>query len=385
MKSIYLDYASSTPLANEVVDEMISAMSNNIFGNPSSTDHEYGKNAYQLIEDCRKDVANLIHADQREIIWTSGATEANNLAIFGSYEFNLKNKSGNIITSMTEHKSVIEPFKSLEKKGLRVLLLSPKRNGEIDLNKLEKTINEDTLMVSLMHINNETGVLNDIESIGEICRKKNVIFHVDAAQSIGKVSIDVNNLEVDMMSLASHKIYGPKGVGALYINGKKLGRIAPILQGGGQERGIRPGTLPTHQIVGMAAAFRLAKKHMNNDLKHIKECRALFLKSIASIEDAVINTDDVSTFPGIISLCLPDLDAESIIFGMKRIALSKGSACTSDSDEPSHVLKSMGLSQEEIRGTLRISFGRYTTMNEVSIAAESLTKIVTHLKLIKGQ
>ena len=385
MKSIYLDYASSTPLANEVVDEMISAMSNNIFGNPSSTDHEYGKNAYQLIEDCRMDVANLIHADQREIIWTSGATEANNLAIFGSYEFNLKNKSGNIITSMTEHKSVIEPFKSLEKKGLRVLLLSPKRNGEIDLNKLEKTINEDTLMVSLMHINNETGVLNDIESIGEICRKKNVIFHVDAAQSIGKVSIDVNNLEVDMMSLASHKIYGPKGVGALYINGKKLGRIAPILQGGGQERGIRPGTLPTHQIVGMAAAFRLAKKHMNNDLKHIKECRALFLKSIASIEDAVINTDDVSTFPGIISLCLPDLDAESIIFGMKRIALSKGSACTSDSDEPSHVLKSMGLSQEEIRGTLRISFGRYTTMNEVSIAAESLTKIVTHLKLIKGQ
>jgi len=286
---------------------------------------------------------------------------------------------------MTEHKSVIEPFKKLEKKGLRVLLLSPKRNGEIDLNKLEKTINEDTLMVSLMHINNETGVLNDIESIGKICKKKNVIFHVDAAQSIGKVSIDVNNLKVDLMSLASHKIYGPKGIGALYINGETLGRIAPILQGGGQERGIRPGTLPTHQIVGMAAAFRLAKKHMNNDLHHIRKCRALFLKSIASIEDAIINTDEVSTFPGIISLCLPDLDAESIIFGMKKIALSKGSACTSDSDEPSHVLKSMGLSQEEIRGTLRISFGRYTTMNEVSIAAESLTKIVTHLKMIKGR
>ena len=385
MKSIYLDYASSTPLANEVVDEMVSAISNNDFGNPSSADHEYGKNAHQLIEDCRKNVANLIHADQREIIWTSGATEANNLAIFGSYEFNLKNKSGNIITSMTEHKSVIESFKKLEKKGLRVLLLSPKRNGEIDLNKLEKTINEDTLMVSLMHINNETGVLNDIESIGKICKKKNVIFHVDAAQSIGKVSIDVNNLKVDLMSLASHKIYGPKGIGALYINGETLGRIAPILQGGGQERGIRPGTLPTHQIVGMAAAFRLAKKHMNNDLHHIRKCRALFLKSIASIEDAIINTDEVSTFPGIISLCLPDLDAESIIFGMKKIALSKGSACTSDSDEPSHVLKSMGLSQEEIRGTLRISFGRYTTMNEVSIAAESLTKIVTHLKMIKGR
>ena len=385
MKSIYLDYASSTPLANEVVDEMVNAISNNDFGNPSSTDHEYGKNAHQLIEDCRKNVANLIHADQREIIWTSGATEANNLAIFGSYEFNLKNKSGNIITSMTEHKSVIEPFKTLEKKGLRVLLLSPKKNGEIDLNKLKKIINEDTLMVSLMHINNETGVLNDIESIGKICRKKNVIFHVDAAQSVGKVSINVSNLKVDLMSLASHKIYGPKGIGALYINGETLGRIAPILQGGGQERGIRSGTLPTHQIVGMAAAFRLAKKHMNNDLNHIRECRALFLKSIASIEDAVINTDEVSTFPGIISLCLPDLDAESIIFGMKKIALSKGSACTSDSDEPSHVLKSMGLSQEEIRGTLRISFGRYTTMNEVSIAAESLTKIVTHLKLIKGR
>ena len=188
-----------------------------------------------------------------------------------------------------------------------------------------------------------------------------------------------------MMSLASHKIYGPKGIGALYINGETLGRIAPILQGGGQERGIRPGTLPTHQIVGMAAAFRLAKKHMTNDLNHIMKCRALFLKSIASIEDAVINTNEVSTFPGIMSLRLPDLDAESIIFGMKTIALSKGSACTSDSDEPSHVLKSMGLNQEEIRGTLRISFGRYTTMNEVSIAAEALTKIVTHLKLIKGR
>jgi cysteine desulfurase len=263
--------------------------------------------------------------------------------------------------------------------------LSPKRNGEIDLNELEKTLNKDTLMVSLMHINNETGVLNDIESIGEICRKKNVIFHVDAAQSIGKISIDVGNLKVDLMSLASHKIYGPKGIGALYINGKTMGRIAPIIKGGGQERGIRPGTLPTHQIIGMAAAFRLAKQHMNNDLNHIRKCRALFLKSISHIKDAVVNTDEVSTFPGIISLCLPDLDAESIIFGMNTIALSKGSACTSDSDEPSHVLKSMGLSQEEIRGTIRISFGRYTTMNEVSIAAESLVKIVTHLKMIKGQ
>jgi len=385
MKSIYLDYASSTPLANEVVAEMVSAISNNDFGNPSSVDHEYGKNAYELIEDCRKDVANLINADQREIIWTSGATEANNLAIFGSYEFNLKNKSGNIITSMTEHKSVIEPFKTLEKKGLRVLFLSPKKNGEIDLNELEKTLNKDTLMVSLMHINNETGVLNDIESIGAICRKKNVIFHVDAAQSIGKIPIDVDNLKVDLMSLASHKIYGPKGIGALYINGKTMGRIAPIIKGGGQERGIRPGTLPTHQIIGMAAAFRLAKQHMNNDLNHIRKCRALFLKSISHIKDAFVNTDEVSTFPGIISLCLPDLDAESIIFGMNTIALSKGSACTSDSDEPSHVLKSMGLSQEEIRGTIRISFGRYTTMNEVSIAAESLVKIVTHLKMIKGQ
>lgn len=384
MKSIYLDYASSTPLANEVVAEMVSAISNNDFGNPSSVDHEYGKNAYELIEDCRKDVANLINADQREIIWTSGATEANNLAIFGSYEFNLKNKSGNIITSMTEHKSVIEPFKTLQKKGLRVLFLSPKRNGEIDLNELEKTLNKDTLMVSLMHINNETGVLNDIESIGEICRKKNVIFHVDAAQSIGKVPIDVKRLKVDLMSLASHKIYGPKGIGALYINGESLGRVASILKGGSQERGIRPGTLPTHQIVGMAAAFRLAKKHMDRDLSHIRECRTLFLKSIANIEGLVINTDDASTFPGIISLCLPGLDAESIIFGMNSIALSKGSACTSDSDEPSHVLRSMGLSDEEIRGTLRISFGRYTTMKEVSIAAKSLVKVVKHLMLIKG-
>ena len=384
MKSIYLDYASSTPLAQEVIEAMVHVISNDNFGNPSSIDHEYGKHAHDVVEACRLDVAHLINADQREIIFTSGATEANNLAIIGSYQFNPKNNFGTIITSMNEHKSVIEPIKTLEKEGLKILFLSSKRNGLMDLKDLEKNIDEETSMISLMHINNETGVCNDIESIGEICKKNDVIFHVDAAQSIGKVPIDVKRLKVDLMSLASHKIYGPKGIGALYINGESLGRVASILKGGSQERGIRPGTLPTHQIVGMAAAFRLAKKHMDRDLSHIRECRTLFLKSIANIEGLVINTDDASTFPGIISLCLPELDAESIIFGMNSIALSKGSACTSDSDEPSHVLRSMGLSDEEIRGTLRISFGRYTTMKEVSIAAKSLVKVVKHLMLIKG-
>ena len=384
MKSIYLDYASSTPLAQEVIEAMVHVISNDNFGNPSSIDHEYGKHAHDVVEACRLDVAHLINADQREIIFTSGATEANNLAIIGSYQFNPKNNFGTIITSMNEHKSVIEPIKTLEKEGLKILFLSSKRNGLMDLKDLEKNIDEETSMVSLMHINNETGVCNDIESIGEICKKNDVIFHVDAAQSIGKVPIDVKRLKVDLMSLASHKIYGPKGIGALYINGESLGRVASILKGGSQERGIRPGTLPTHQIVGMAAAFRLAKKHMDRDLSHIRECRTLFLKSIANIEGLVINTDDASTFPGIISLSLPELDAESIIFGMNSIALSKGSACTSDSDEPSHVLRSMGLSDEEIRGTLRISFGRYTTMKEVSIAAKSLVKVVKHLMLIKG-
>ena len=384
MKSIYLDYASSTPLAQEVIEAMVHVISNDNFGNSSSIDHEYGKHAHDVVEACRLDVAHLINADQREIIFTSGATEANNLAIIGSYQFNPKNNFGTIITSMNEHKSVIEPIKTLEKEGLKILFLSSKRNGLMDLKDLEKNIDEETSMVSLMHINNETGVCNDIESIGEICKKNDVIFHVDAAQSIGKVPIDVKRLKVDLMLLASHKIYGPKGIGALYINGESLGRVASILKGGSQERGIRPGTLPTHQIVGIAAAFRLAKKHMDRDLSHIRECRTLFLKSIANIEGLVINTDDASTFPGIISLCLPGLDAESIIFGMNSIALSKGSACTSDSDEPSHVLRSMGLSDEEIRGTLRISFGRYTTMKEVSIAAKSLVKVVKHLMLIKG-
>ena len=382
---IYLDYASTTPVDPAVADKMMQFLTpTGQFGNPASRSHVFGWQAEAAVEDARTDVATLIGADPREIVWTSGATEANNLAIKGCAHFNQR-KGKHVITSKIEHKAVLDTCRQLEREGWEVTYLEPDSNGLIQPQMVADAIREDTTVVSIMHVNNELGPLNDIAAIGAICREKKVFFHVDAAQSAGKTAIDVESMNVDMMSFSAHKIYGPKGIGALYINGKTMGRIAPIIKGGGQERGIRPGTLPTHQIIGMAAAFRLAKQHMNNDLNHIRKCRALFLKSISHIKDAVVNTDEVSTFPGIISLCLPDLDAESIIFGMNTIALSKGSACTSDSDEPSHVLKSMGLSQEEIRGTIRISFGRYTTMNEVSIAAESLVKIVTHLKMIRGQ
>ena len=384
IQEIYLDYASTTPLAEEVVAEMGILMNNNSFGNPSATDHLFGKQAYELIENARQEVASLINALPDEIIWTSGATEANNLAILGLSRFKATDSRRQIISSFAEHKSVIEPCKQLEKEGLESLLLSPNSNGSIDINEFEKAISKKTLLVSFMHINNEVGSINDIKSIGKICRKSNIFFHVDAAQGIGKLSVDVKDCNIDLMSLSAHKIYGPKGIGALFINKESVGRIDPIFSGGGQERALRPGTLATHQIIGMARAYRIAKDKMTDDHDHLTACRKVFLDNCKDLRQIQINSNSDDTFPGILSISAKDLHAESIIYDMRTIAVSRGSACTSDNEETSHVLKAMGLAQDFINGTIRFSFGRNTTLEEAKYASELYGNSVNRLNRLRG-
>ena len=384
IQEIYLDYASTTPLAEEVVAEMGTLMNKNAFGNPSATDHLFGKQAYELIENARQEVASLINALPDEIIWTSGATEANNLAILGLSRFKATDSRRQIISSFAEHKSVIEPCKQLEKEGLESLLLSPNSNGSIDINEFEKAISKKTLLVSFMHINNEVGSINDIKSIGKICRKSNIFFHVDAAQGIGKLSVDVKDCNIDLMSLSAHKIYGPKGIGALFINKESVGRIDPIFSGGGQERALRPGTLATHQIIGMARAYRIAKDKMTDDHDHLTACRKVFLDNCKDLRQIQINSNSEDTFPGILSISAKDLHAESIIYDMRTIAVSRGSACTSDNEETSHVLKAMGLAQDFINGTIRFSFGRNTTLEEAKYASELYGNSVNRLNRLRG-
>jgi cysteine desulfurase len=385
MQQIYLDYASTTPLAEEVVAEMGALMNNSSYGNPSATDHFFGKQAHELIENARLEVASLINSLPDEIIWTSGATEANNLAILGLSRFKATDSKRQIISSFAEHKSVIEPCKQLEKEGLELLLLSPNTNGSIDINELEKAISEKTLLVSLMHINNEIGSINDIRSMGHVCRKSNIFFHVDAAQGIGKLPIDVKDCNIDLMSLSAHKIYGPKGIGALFIDKESVGRIEPILSGGGQERALRPGTLATHQIGGMARAYRIAKDKMAEDHDHLMACRTVFLDNCKGLTGMQVNSNPDHAFPGILSISTKGLHAESIIYDMRTIAVSKGSACTSDNEEPSHVLKAMGLSQDFINGTVRFSFGRNTTLEDVQFASELYGNSINRLNRLRGK
>ena len=384
IQEIYLDHASTTPLSEEVVAEMETVMNNNSFGNPSTTDHLFGKQAYELIENARLEVASFINALPDEIIWTSGATEANNLAILGLSRFKATDSKRQIISSFAEHKSVIEPCKQLEKEGLELLLLSPNTNGSIDINGFEKVISEKTLLVSFMHINNEIGSINDIKSIGKICRKSNIFFHVDAAQGIGKLPIDVKDCNIDLLSLSAHKIYGPKGIGALFIDKESVGRIDPIFSGGGQERALRPGTLATHQIIGMARAYRIAKDKMPNDYDHLTACRKIFLDNCKDLRGIQINSNSDDTFPGILSISAQSLHAESIIYDMRTIAVSRGSACTSDNEETSHVLKAMGLAQDFINGTVRFSFGRNTTLQEAKYASEQYGNSVNRLNRLRG-
>ena len=363
---------------------MAAALEDDLFGNASSLDHEFGLHASQAIELARQDIANLINAKTDEIVWTSGATESNNLALLGVCNFKPQGQTLRITSSYTEHKSVIEPLMDLKRKGHHVEFIEPNQHGYLEPASIAKAMDSGCDLFSCMHVNNEIGSVNDIDTIGSMCRERNIIFHVDAAQSIGKIPLDVERNKIDLMSLSAHKIYGPKGIGALFINQNSVGRLQPLMSGGGQERAIRPGTLATHQIIGMASAYRLAKSSMENDLLHLTECRDLFLQLTSDIKGLMINGDTHNTFPGIISVSLPDLHAESLLFAMDKVAISKGSACSSEHDEPSHVLKSMGLDREKIEGTIRVSFGRNTGFKEIDILAQSFKKAVNHLRLLKG-
>ena len=377
---IYLDYSSTTPVDQRVADKMAECLTlDGAFGNPASRSHAFGWDSDSLIKNARKNVADLIKSDIKEIVWTSGATESNNLAIKGAAHF-YKSKGNHLITLTTEHKAVLDTMRQLELEGYKVTYLDPEPNGLVDLDKLEKAITDETILVSIMHVNNEIGVIQDLESIGKITRNKKVLFHVDAAQSPGKVDIDVNKFNVDLLSLSAHKVYGPKGIGALFIRRKPRVRLEAQMHGGGHERGFRSGTLPTHQIVGMGEAFRIAKEEMQDDNSRIKKLRDRFWNKLKDIEEIYLNGDLDKRIPGNLNVSFNYVEGESLIMAIKDIAVSSGSACTSASLEPSYVLRALGRDDELAHSSIRITIGKYTTEEEVDYAVELLEKSVSKLR-----
>ena len=377
---IYLDYSSTTPVDKRVASKMTDCLTlDGAFGNPASRSHSFGWDSDQLIKDARQNVANLIKCDSKEIVWTSGATESNNLAIKGAAHF-YKSKGNHLITLSTEHKAVLDTMRQLELEGYSVTYLDPEPNGLLDLKKLEDAITDQTLLVSVMHVNNEIGVIQDLESIGKLTRNKKVLFHVDAAQSPGKVDIDVNKFNVDLMSLSAHKVYGPKGIGALYVRRKPRVRLEAQMHGGGHERGFRSGTLPTHQIVGMGEAFRIANDEMESDNLRIKSLRDKFWNQIKDVEEIYLNGDLENRIPGNLNISFNYVEGESLIMAIKDIAVSSGSACTSASLEPSYVLRALGRDDELAHSSIRITIGKYTTEEEVDYAVDLLKKSVEKLR-----
>jgi len=377
---IYLDYSSTTPVDKRVASKMTDCLTlDGAFGNPASRSHSFGWDSDQLIKDARQNVANLIKCDSKEIVWTSGATESNNLAIKGAAHF-YKSKGNHLITISTEHKAVLDTMRQLELEGYSVTYLDPEPNGLLDLKKLEDAITDQTLLVSVMHVNNEIGVIQDLERIGKLTRSKKVLFHVDAAQSPGKVDIDVNKFNVDLMSLSAHKVYGPKGIGALYVRRKPRVRLEAQMHGGGHERGFRSGTLPTHQIVGMGEAFRIANDEMESDNLRIKSLRDKFWNQIKDVEEIYLNGDLENRIPGNLNISFNYVEGESLIMAIKDIAVSSGSACTSASLEPSYVLRALGRDDELAHSSIRITIGKYTTEEEVDYAVDLLKKSVEKLR-----
>ena len=376
----YFDYASTTPVDPRVADKMYECLKlDGNFGNPASRSHEFGWKAEEAVERARMQVASLVNADTREIVWTSGATESDNLAIKGAARF-YKDRGNHIITSKIEHKAVLDPCRQLEREGFEVTYLDPNEDGVITLDMLKKHVKDETILVSLMHINNELGSVTDIEEIGNFTRENNIIFHVDAAQSTGKVNIDLSNLNVDLMSFSGHKTYGPKGVGALYVRRKPRIRLEALIHGGGHERGFRSGTLATHQIVGMGEAFKLAQDEMEKDNKHIKKLSDIFYKQISEIEEIFLNGNEKNKVPNITNISFAYIEGESLIMALQDVAVSSGSACTSASLEPSYVLRALGRPDELAHSSIRFSFGRYTTEEEVRSVAETTKKVVAQLR-----
>ncbi|ENM5778809.1 IscS subfamily cysteine desulfurase [Vibrio mimicus] len=377
---IYLDYSATCPVDPRVAEKMVQYMTmDGTFGNPASRSHRYGWQAEEAVDTAREQIAALLNADPREIVFTSGATESDNLAIKGVAHF--YNKQGkHIITSKTEHKAVLDTMRQLEREGFEVTYLDPESNGLIDLAKLEAAMRDDTILVSIMHVNNEIGVIQDIAAIGELCRSRKVVFHVDAAQSAGKVVIDVQELKVDLISLSAHKIYGPKGIGALYVRRKPRIRLEAQMHGGGHERGFRSGTLPTHQIVGMGEAFRIAKEEMQKDYEHALALRERLLAGIKDMEAVTINGDLEQRVPHNLNVSFAFVEGESLLMALKDLAVSSGSACTSASLEPSYVLRALGLNDELAHSSIRFSFGRFTTEADIDYAIELIRVAVDKLR-----
>tara|TARA_R110000824_G_scaffold7892_6_gene35956 strand:+ start:72897 stop:74111 length:1215 start_codon:yes stop_codon:yes gene_type:complete len=377
---IYFDYSATTPVDPRVMEAMMKCLTlEGNFGNPASRSHLFGWKAEEAVEEARQHVADLLHCDPREIVWTSGATESDNLALKGVAHF-YKNKGQHIITSMIEHKAILDSCRQLEREGFEVTYLEPDAKGLIHPQDVENAIREDTILVSLMHVNNEIGVINDIAAIGEITRAHKVLFHVDAAQSVGKIDIDLENMKVDLMSLTAHKVYGPKGIGALYVRRKPRVRLEAQMHGGGHERGMRSGTLPTHQIVGMGEAYRIAKAEMHKDAEHALALRKRFLKGLEGMEEVYINGDIEQRVASNLNVSFNFVEGESLIMALKDLAVSSGSACTSASLEPSYVLRAIGLSDELAHSSLRFTIGRFTTEEDVDFAVEKVKEAVTKLR-----
>ncbi|MFK7889963.1 MAG: IscS subfamily cysteine desulfurase [Granulosicoccus sp.] len=377
---IYMDYSSTTPVDERVATKMAECLTTQgHFGNPASRSHQFGWNADELVEQARDHVANLLGANSKEIVWTSGATESDNLAIKGAAYFNRK-KGKHVITLKTEHKAVLDTCRQLEREGFEVTYLDPQENGLIDMDAFKAALRDDTTVVSVMHVNNEIGVIQPIAEIGKITRERGILLHVDAAQSPGKVEIDVDEMNVDLMSLCAHKVYGPKGIGALYVRRKPRVRIEAQIHGGGHERGMRSGTLPTHQIVGMGEAFRIAKEEMHVENQRMKELRDRLWNGLNDMEEIYLNGDLDKRIPGNLNVSFNFVEGESLIMSMKDIAVSSGSACTSASLEPSYVLRAIGRNDELAHSSIRFTIGRFTTEEEVDFTISQTRAAVEKLR-----
>jgi cysteine desulfurase len=375
---IYLDYSATTPVDPRVAQKMIPFLTEQ-FGNPASRSHAFGWEAEKAVEEAREHVAALLNADPKEIIWTSGATEGNNLAIKGAANF-YKGKGKHIVTMKTEHKAVLDTVRELERQGFEATYLDPEQNGLLDLEKFKAALRPDTVLVSVMMVNNEIGVIQPIAEIGEICRAKGIIFHCDAVQAAGKIPVDLQKLKVDLLTVTAHKVYGPKGIGALYVRRKPRVRIEPQIHGGGHERGLRSGTLPTHQIVGMGEAFRIAKLEMAAESERIRSLRDRLLNGFKDMEEVYVNGDMERRIPGNLNISFNFVEGESLIMGIKDVAVSSGSACTSASLEPSYVLRALGRSDELAHSSIRFTIGRFTTEEEIDYAVKLLRAKIGKLR-----
>ncbi len=377
---IYLDYSATTPMDRRVADKMAQYLTlDGEFGNPASRSHEFGWKAEKAVDEARQQVASLVNADPREIVWTSGATESDNLAIKGAAHFYRK-KGKHIITIKTEHKAVLDTCRQLEREGFEVTYLDPEDNGLIDLDKLRAATTSDTILISVMHVNNEIGVIQDIAAIGEFARENKIIFHVDAAQSAGKVDIDLASLKVDLMSFSAHKIYGPKGIGALYVRRKPRVRLEAQMHGGGHERGLRSGTLATHQIVGMGEAFRIAQEEMINEIDRLRMLRDRLYQGLNGMEEVYVNGDYEHRIAGNLNISFNYVEGESLIMALRDLAVSSGSACTSASLEPSYVLRALGRNDELAHSSIRFTIGRFTTLEEIDYSIDLVKKAVEKLR-----